>query len=58
MNATEYMFGITVNQTTVNGLKNIIDNIFRKRRVLHISQNRLSAPVLKTAPAFITGGIQ
>ena len=37
-----------VNQTTVNGFKNIIDTIFRKRRGLHISQNRLSAPVLKT----------
>ena len=47
-----------VNQTTVNGLKNIIDNIFRKRRRLHISQNRLSAQVLKTPSAFITGGIQ
>ena len=47
-----------VNQTTVNGLKNIIDNIFRKRRGLHISQNRLSAQVLKTPSAFITGGIQ
>ena len=47
-----------VNQTTVNGFKNIIDNIFRKKRGLHISQNRLSAPVLKTPSAFITGGIQ
>ena len=45
-----------VNQTTVNCLKNIIDNIFRKRRGLHISQNRLSVPVLKTPSAFITGG--
>ena len=47
-----------VNQTTVNGLTNIIDSIFRKRKGLHISQNRLSAPVLKTPSAFITGGIQ
>ena len=47
-----------VNQTTVNGFKNIIDNIFRKRRGLHISQNRLSATVLKTPSAFITDGIQ
>ena len=44
-----------VNQTLVNGFKNIINSIFRKRRGLHISQNRLSAPVLKTPPAFITG---
>ena len=45
-----------VNQTTVNGFKNIIDNIFRKRRGLHISQNRLSAPVLKTPSAsFMVG---
>ena len=36
----------SVNQATVNGFKNIIDNIFRKRRGLHICQNRLSAPVL------------
>ena len=47
-----------VNQTTVNVFKNIIDNIFRKMRGLHISQNRPSAPVLKTPSAFITGGIQ
>ena len=36
-----------VNQTTFNGFKNIIDNIFRKRRGLHISQNRLSAQFLR-----------
>ena len=47
-----------VNQTTFNGLKNIIDNIFRKRRGLHIGQNRLSVPVLKTPSAFISDGIQ
>ena len=47
-----------VNQTTVNGFKNIIDKINRKRRGLHISQNRPSAQVLKTRSAFFTGGIQ
>ena len=47
-----------VNRMTVNGFKNIIDNIFRKRRGIHISQNRPSAPVLKTPSAFITGWIQ
>ena len=47
----------TVNQTTVNGFENIINPIFSKRRGLHISQKRLSAPVHKTPSAFITGGI-
>ena len=37
-----------VNETMINGFKNIIDSIFRKRRGQHISQNRLSAPVLNT----------
>ena len=39
-------------------VKNIIDSIFRKMWRLHISQNRLSAPVLKSPSAFLTGGIQ
>ena len=47
-----------VNQTTVNDFRNIIDSIFRKRRGLHIGQNRPSAPVLKTPSVFFTGGIQ
>ena len=47
-----------VNQMTVNDFRNIIDSIFRKRRGLHIGQNRPSAPVLKTPSVFFTGGIQ
>ena len=47
-----------IKQTTVNGFKNIIDSIFRKRRGLHICHNRLSAAVLKTQSASFTGGIQ
>ena len=47
-----------VNQTTVDGFKNIIDPIFSKRRGLHISKIPLSAPVLTTPSVYITGGIQ
>ena len=47
-----------VNRTTVNGFKNIIDNIFRKMRGIHISQNPQSSPVLKTPSSFVTVGIK
>ena len=47
-----------VNQTSVNGFKNIIGSIFRKSKGVQMILNQLSAPVLKTPSAFFTGGIQ
>ncbi|KAJ8047609.1 hypothetical protein HOLleu_06652 [Holothuria leucospilota] len=47
-----------VTATTVNGFKNVINPILRKRRGLYISQKRLSAPVFTTPSAVTAGGLR
>lgn len=46
-----------VTAMTVNGFKNVIHPILRKRRGLYVSQKRLSAPVFTTPSAVTAGGL-
>ncbi|KAJ8036675.1 hypothetical protein HOLleu_20719 [Holothuria leucospilota] len=54
----EVTYEEAVTATTVNGFKNVIDPILRKRQGLYISQKRLSAPVFTTPSAVTAGGLR